>query len=315
MSTFSSPSVIDLSRLPAPTAIEPIAFEALLQGFVDRFKAYWDELRLSNPLLPAYDVDRLQYDPVIVLGRAWSYIRMLDRQRVNDGLKALLAPLSSGTNLQALVAGRNIERMVAAPATENSPAVMEADTALLRRYLLSLDRASAGSANRYLFDAWAAWPQSEDRTLGLWDARVNGFDVHGRRGDDDIVIIGPFGRLPTEDERLEIRTAVTQPSGKANAISVAVLPATRAEYAVSLVVELPAGPDPSVVVAEAEARVRAACIERTLIGGEIRAGLITGAAYGPSVIKVRDLSPVVIEPHPYTVPVLGDVSIVPEIRA
>jgi hypothetical protein len=36
--------------------------------------------------------------------------------------------------------------------------------------------------------------------------------------------------------------------------------------------------------------------------------------YGPSVIKVRDLAPVVIEPDPYTVPILAAINITVEVR-
>ncbi len=98
-------------------------------------------------------------------------MRLIDRARVNDGIKALLASLATGDNLDALVASRNIERLTVSPATADSAAVMEGDFALLRRYLLSFSAASAGSEGRYLYDAWTAWPQSADKTLGLWDAR------------------------------------------------------------------------------------------------------------------------------------------------
>jgi len=315
MTIYYAPTAIDLSRLPAPQAIEALSTAGLLQDFISRFLVFWDEQRLVDPTLPAFDEQGLQTNPAIITGRAWTYLRLLDRQRVNDGLRALLAPLATGPNLDVIAASRNIVRITIIPASANAPAVLESDANLLGRYLRSFDKAAAGSADRYLYEAWRIWPQNNDRSLGLWDAKVNAFDVHGRRGDIDIVIIGPFGRTPSDEERLLVRSAVTAPHVKPNATSVAVLAANRAEYAINLVVEVPPGPDPGFIVSEAVSRVRAAATERTLIGGEIPPLLLSGAAFGPSVIKVRDLAPVAIAPDPYAVPVLTSLKIEPEVRA
>lgn len=316
MTTTYAPTAIDLSRLSAPQAIEPLSAPGLLQAYIDRFLVFWGEQRIIDPTLPAFDEQRLQTNPAIVVGRAWSYLRLLDRQRVNDGLRALLAPLSTGDDLDALVAGRNIERLVVSPATADEAAILESDDALLRRYLLSYDLPSAGSAGRYLFDAWSAWPQSEDKSLGLWDARINGHAVHGRRGDTDVVVVGPFGRLPSASELSAVRAAVTDPNRAPEAVAISVMAATRLEYAVSLVLQVPSvGPSAETIRAEAEARVRQAATNRILIGGEVPEGLLSGAAYGPGVIRVRDLEPVVIEPHPYTVPVMTSLAITVEVRS
>jgi hypothetical protein len=51
-----------------------------------------------------------------------------------------------------------------------------------------------------------------------------------------------------------------------------------------------------------------------LIGGEVPANLLASAAYGSSILTVRDLAPVSISPDPYAVPVLIDVNITPEVR-
>ncbi|WP_186415405.1 baseplate J/gp47 family protein [Pannonibacter sp. P2PFMT1] len=307
---------IDLSRLPPPTAIDQRDEQAFGDEFIGRFLAVWEEERAARPDLPQYDLQSLRSEPVAFIKRAFAYCRLLDRQRVNDAYLALLAVHASGSNLDSIAASRNIERLTVAAASGATPAIMEGDSSLLRRYLLSFDRPAAGSAGRYLYEAWRVWPQSEDKTHGIWDARVNGFEVHGRRGDTDLVIIGPSGRLPTELERATVRDAVTAPHIKVEAVSVAVVAATRVEYSVSLVIEVPgSGPAPSVVQAEAEARVRAAATDRTLIGGEIPAGLLSGAAYGANVTAVRDLSPVIIAADPYKVPVMTGLTIAVEVRS
>ncbi|WHA40918.1 baseplate assembly protein [Agrobacterium larrymoorei] len=310
-----APTSIDISRLPAPDAIEALDFETLYSAFKTRFLAFWDQQRAMNPALPAYDVQSLETDPAGIVGEAWSYLRLLDRQRVNDGLKALLAPLSKGSNLDALVSSRNLARLIIVPATSNAAAIMEGDEALLRRFLLSFDAPASASAGRYLFDTWSAWPQSPDKQLGIWDARVNGWAVHGRRGDTDVVVIGPYGRLPDAAELATVRASVTHPDRAPEAVAISVMAASRVEYAVSLVLEVPAvGPSPDVLKADAIKRITAAATGRILIGGEIPEGLLSGSAFGPGIIKVRDRAPVVIAPDPYKVPVMTALTIDIEVR-
>lgn len=309
-----APTAIDLSRLPVPTAIEPLSFDVLLSEAIARFVADYAQARIQDPSLPAYSVEMLQTDPVIIELRTWSNLRLYDRQRVNDGFEALLAARARGRNLDAIVAGRNIERQMIVAATSTAAAIMESDTGLLRRYLLSFDVPTAGSAGRYLFDAWTAWPHVSD-VSGMLDARVNGYAVHGRRGDIDLVITGPGGAVPTTEQILTVRNAVTDINRAPEGVAITVLGAVRVEYAVSLVVEVPQfGPAPELIRQEALARVNAAAKDRLLIGGEIPAGFLAGAAYGPNIIKVRDLAPVLIEPDPYKIPVMTAVEVTVEVR-
>lgn len=309
-----APTAIDLSRLAAPNAIEALNYETLYGDFKTRFLAYWNDLRALDNSLPEYNVQNLETDPAGVVGEAWSYLRLLDRQRVNDAFKALLVPFARAADLDAIAASRNIERETITAATATSPAIMEGDSALLRRYLLSFDMPAAGSAGRYLFDAWTAWPQVSD-VSGMLDARVNGYAVHGRRGDIDLVVVGPLGTAPTTAQILTVRNAVTNINRAPEGVAITVLGAVRAEYAVSLVIEVPqVGPAPEIIRAEALARVNAAAKERLLIGGEIPAGFLAGAAYGPNIIKVRDLAPVLIEPDPYKIPVMTAVEVTAEVR-
>ena len=307
MTTYA-PTAIDLSRIPAPAAIEALDYETLLSAVVTRFKAFWADARQTDPSLPDYDVDMLETDPAMIVGQVFAYLRLLDRQRVNDGIKALLAPFAQGTDLDNIVARQGIARLTVIPATANEPAVMETDIALLRRYLLSFDRPSAGSAARYLYEAWTAWP-------GMRDARVNGFKVHGRRGDTDIVIIGPDGDLATPEQRGLVSDAVRADHVKPEAVSVSVLDATRVEYAISLTIEVAPGPDPEIVRQEAIARITSAALARMLIGGEIPPGLLKGAAYGASVISVTDHAPVTIAADPYSVPVMTSLNVAVEVRS
>jgi hypothetical protein len=51
----------------------------------------------------------LETSPPIISGQAWSYLPLLDRGASMTVSRALLGPLSTGTNLDNLVAGRNIQ--------------------------------------------------------------------------------------------------------------------------------------------------------------------------------------------------------------
>lgn len=306
---------IDLSRLPLPAVIENLSYEALLSGFLDRFDTQWAAARALEPSLPPYDVRMLETDPNVIVGQVISYISLHDRQRVNDGIKSLLAPLSKGTDLDNVVAKQGVQRRIVVPATDTTGAVMEGDAALFTRYLDSFERPSAGSAARYRFEARTAWPQTADGVQGLWDIRVNGRAVHGRRGDTDIVIIGPFGRLATSEEKALVRNAVLQPHVQPEAVALTVLDAERNEYSAHFVVEVLPGPDPELVRQEVVKRVEQAAEVRMRIGGEIPSGFLASAAYGADVVKVRDLAPVAIDPDPYAVPVLTGLTVDIEVRA
>lgn len=303
-----APVLIDLSRLARPRAIEQLDADQLIGDFITRFLEAWTVFRAADPSLPNYTAEGLRTDLAAIVARPFSALRLEDRQRVNDAVLSVLAPYAEKSDLDAIAASVNIERLVLSPASTTAAAVMETDAALLRRYLLAMSRPAAGSSDRYLLEAWTAWPQ-------MGDCRVNGRAIHGRRGDVDIVVSGPAGRDPTPAELALVRTAVLDPSCKPEAVSVSVMAAQRWPYAVSLVIELPRGPDPQLVVAEAETRVSAAAAERTVIGGEIPPERLAGAAYGANVIKVRDLAPVSRAADPYVTPVCTAIAVAPEVRS
>lgn len=297
----------DLSILPAPSAIEPLDFETLLTNFKTQFQTYWNAACAIDPTLPAYDVSVLETDPAVILGEAWSYLRLLDRQRVNDAVAAVLAPLAKGSNLDNVVARVGVQRLVIHPATATSAAIMEIDARLLMRYLMAFDRPAAGSVDKYLYWAFTSWPS-------MLDAAVLGFETHGRRGDIDIPVIGPAGALPTDAQLALVRAAVTATGVKAEATSVTVMAANRALYSVALTLNISQGPDPATVVSAATAAVTAAANGRMILGGQVPMDLLSGAAYVGGVLSVARLSPLAdIPADPYTVPVMSGLTITPNV--
>lgn len=291
-------SPIDLTKISPPDAIESLSFEEIFSASIADLKA-----RLVAAGVP-WDMDGIETDPLVILEQARSYRELILRARVNDAVRSVLVPTATGANLDNVVARQGIQRLTLQPANPiaRTPAVMESDANLRRRYLLSFERPSAGSAARYEFEALTAFPAAGH-------VLVNGRAVHGRRGDTDIVVTGPGGRTPTPEELAAVTAAVLKPTIVPEAVALAVLPAERVEYAVRLRVAIPPGPDADVIVQDVRARVRAAADARTQIGAEIPAGLLPGAAYGANIIRVTDLQPVTIAANRYKVPVCTEIQI------
>lgn len=297
---------IDLSRIQAPALLEALDFEDLQAAFVARFKARWAIARARNPSLPDYDVEMLETDPAIIIGQAVNEVRLLDRQRVNDAGLAVLAPTSRGADLENIAARQNVARLLLVPAIGTTAAIYEDDASLLNRYLLSFDLPAAGSPSRYLLEAWSAWPT-------MLHARVNGRAIHGRRGETDLVIVGPGGRDATDDEFRAVSRAVRAEDVHPEALAINTIRAIRTTYSARLLIQVPEGPDPSLVKAEAAKRVAQAAAERMKVGGEIPAGYLRAAAFGPSVVDVVDLAPVEIPADPRACPVPVSIEIEPEV--
>lgn len=299
---------IDVSRLPPPTIIETLDYETLQTGFLTRFSEAWAAQRAKDSSLPLWNVSTLETDPAVIVSEAWSYLRLLDRQRVNDAVRAVLAPLAKGDNLDNVAARIGVERLTIVPETANTALVMESDDRLLLRYLLAFTRPAAGSSDRYLYEALTAWPS-------MLTGRVIGRSVHGRKGDVDIVVAGPGGRDATDAELATIRVACTSESVKPEATSVSILRATRRIYDVTGRVTVPAGPDVEAVRAEATARVLATGVARMLIGGAVPVSALSGAAYGASITRVDLAAPTGdIASHPYTLPIPGAVMLTAEVE-
>ena len=78
---MSSPLLpFDLSALPPPAAIEALSYETLFSNFQAQFQPAWAAAMALDATLPAYNVGALQTDPASIVGQAWSYLRLLDRQ-------------------------------------------------------------------------------------------------------------------------------------------------------------------------------------------------------------------------------------------
>ena len=272
MIPFVSPS-IDLAGVPAPDAIAPLVYADLYARRIAKFKELWAVARAAAPDLLEYDVEMLETDPVAVIEQTGAYLEMLDLDRVNDAIRAVLPATAAGADLEQIALRAGVACLV-------TDGVKESDARLLARYLASFSRPAAGSRDGYIYAAATAWP-------GLHDIRVLGPAHHGRRGDLDLIVAGPAGRTATAAEIETVRAAVAADHVQAATDVLAVRAARRLDFAVRATLDIAVGPSPASVRAAAAARLAAVLADHLTIGTTVPREALAGALYGAGVRYVH----------------------------
>jgi phage-related baseplate assembly protein len=149
-----STTAVDLSRLPAPTLIEELSFEAL---YAEHLALY----RASNPTFDAV----VESDPVIKALQIGAYRELMIRQRVNDGARQLMVAYSTGSNLDHIAAPFEVARLLLTQAdpANGIDATYESDDDYRARIVLGPEGYSvAGPEGAYKFKALSAHPDVLD---------------------------------------------------------------------------------------------------------------------------------------------------------
>lgn len=150
-------TAVDLSRLPAPDAVELLDFETLYADAVARMKEEMAEQGLSFEARVA--------DPSTLALRVFAYFAQLMRQRINDAVRAVLVAYAVGADLDNLAATFGVTRLTITPADEalGVAAVMESDTDFRRRIVLAPEGYSvAGPEGAYIYHALSSDPDVLD---------------------------------------------------------------------------------------------------------------------------------------------------------
>lgn len=269
MSGFTS---IDLSKLPAPEVIKTVEYEVLLS----EMKA--EAIRLM-PDLEAYL--SLESEPVTQLLRVCAYYRMLDRLEFNDGARACMLALSTGTNLDGLAAFWGVERLIVQEAdTSVTPPIaeiLESDDAFRARVQLSLEgHSTAGSRGAYIF--WALSASGEVK-----DVRV----ASPTLGDVVVTVLAHDGDgTPSAPLLSTVETALNDEDVRPLTDRVTVQAADILPYQVEAVLTLYDGPDQSVVVAAAEAAIDDYVVKNHRLGHDITISGLHAALHQAGVQKV-----------------------------
>ena len=267
-------SIIDISTLPAPEAIESLSYESIVDFDIAKFKELWAEVRANHPDagLPDYDVEMLETDSAVIILEAIAYSDLRLRDRVNVALKAVLPAFATGTNLEGIVARVGVVR-----------ATGETDKQLLERYFVKLSAASAGSRSGYLSRALDAWP-----LRGAIEAL--GPETHGRRGEIDVILAAPAGGTVTDEVKALVRAAVTASDAKPLTDFTSVRAATIVTYEIRHRLTIAAGRTTAPILAAARAAAASFIQDRYVIGQSIDRSAIIATSYVGGVIKVEDIT-------------------------
>ncbi|MDT3721414.1 baseplate J/gp47 family protein [Pseudomonas oryzihabitans] len=181
MTTFTP---IDLSQLPAPSVVEPLDFESLLQARKERLVSLWpaaEQATLRARLA-------LESEPLTKLLEENTYRELLLRQRVNEAAQGTMLAKARGSDLEQIAAGVNLTRLVVTPANPSAvpptAAVLETDDALRERVQMAWEGLSvAGPRNAYILHARNASGQVADASATSPSPAVVTVTVQSLDGD------------------------------------------------------------------------------------------------------------------------------------
>jgi len=283
---------LDLSKLPVPPAVETLDFEQLAE-------AWRADLEARNPDFTA----NVESDPAWQEMDVGAYRELLVRNRVNQGVKAVLLSHSEGGDLDQLAANVNLARLLIDPgdpeAVPPQPPVYESDDSLRHRVQLRWEAiTTAGSAESYAFHALSADGQVRDLYV-----------VSPEPCEIDIYLLSHDGS--TDDALLNAVTeAVSDKRVRPLGDRVHVQSAELVPVCIIAELEIGDGPDAQVILDTAAEAVRALIEPDKPMGLIADLPSIYAALKQPGVGRIHLLEPTAdIELQPHQAPQLVELSI------
>jgi len=302
---------VDLSRLPAPDAVELLDFETIFAAASAQFQALCTAVGLP------FDAT-VESDPVVKLLQLFCYRELALRQRVNDTARAVMVAFATGADLDHLAALFGVERFILTPADPltGTPAVLETDDDFRRRLVLAPEGYSvAGPEGAYIFHALSAdggvldasvqSPEPDDIrqiVLGVLDdasaapelvaAMTAALDAAAWPGEVTVAVLARSGDGSAPSPLLDtVDAALTAESVRPLTDHVTVVSAEIIPFTVEATLTFLAGPDRAVVLASAQARLDAHLADIRRLGRDVtRAGIIA-ALCPPGVQNVALAEP------------------------
>lgn len=295
---------VDLSRLPAPDVIEALDFETIYAQALAQLQTYF----------PAFSA-MVESDPIVILLQLFSFRELVLRQRVNDAARAVMPAFAVGADLDNVAAIVGVERFIISPAdpAHSIAAVYESDDSLRRRIVLAPEGFSvAGPTGAYIFhalsasaevlDAGADSPEPDDiRQIVLDVLAAHGaapalvadmtaaLDAASWPGDVEVTVLSRSGDgTASPDVLAAVAAKLTSESVRPLTDHVSVSSAEIVPFAIEADITFLSGPDRSVVMAAAQARLADHLSATLLLGRDVtRAGII--AALHPEGVQNIDL--------------------------
>lgn len=275
---------INLSLLPAPNVIEVLSFEDILAQMKAAAIALMPEL---EPVLA------LESEPATKVLQVGAAFVLLTRARVNDGSKANMLAYATDGDLDHLAALYGVQRLVITPAdplaTPPIAEVLESDDALRARVQLAPEAfTSAGPVKGYEFHARSASGQVKDVHVDSPEPGVVRVVVQSNAAG---------GGVASAPLLTEVTDALNAETVRPLCDTVLVVGVSVVPYSLEASIEVMTGPDPSVVLANAQADLAAYLAECNTIGRAVRLSGIYAALHQSGVSQVNLVSPVAdIEP-------------------
>lgn len=270
-------SVIELDKLPVPDIIETLDYEDILQSMKDDFIA-------RDPGMA--DVLQLESEPAVKLLEVCAYRELLIRQRINESTKAVMLAYARAADLDNLGALFGVKRLLIsegdAAAFPPVEPVFESDNDYRRRIQLSLEGLStAGPRGGYVFHSLSA-------DGDVLDANA----TSPTPGNVLVTVLSRTGNGAAAPALLSaVETILSAEDVRPLTDFVSVQSAAIVEYAITADLYFYNGPDSSVVIAEADLKLREYISNHHRIGHDITLSGIYAALHQPGVQRVELASP------------------------
>jgi len=269
---------INLSQIPAPEVIQAASFEVMLAEMKARAIEVMPELA---------DYLELESEPATKLLEVCAYFRVLDRAAFNDGARASMLALATGSDLDNLAAFWGVERLVVQTAddtvTPPIAEILESDDALRARTQLSLEgHTTAGPRGAYIFHAMTASGSVKDADA---DSPVPGEVVvtvlsHDGDGTPSAALLDLVAVALSDEDVRPLTDLVT------------VAATTVHTYTVEAELTLYSGPDADLVLAAAQEAIATYVADHHRLGHDITLSGIYAALHQPGVQRVNLTAPV-----------------------
>ncbi len=269
----SSSTTVDLSRLPAPVVVEQLAYETIRAALIA-------DMRARHPDFDA----AVSSDPVVKVLEVAAYRELLLRRDIQDSALQNFVAYAAGAALDHLAALVGVARLVVMPADPGTgtAAILESDDALRQRIVLAPEGFSvAGPELAYVKHA-------KDARGDILDASA----ASPAPGEVLVTILSATGDGTASAEQLDaVRAIVTSDSIRPLGDLVTVASARIVPFAIHARLTTFAGPDPSLLIAQARVRLDDYLIASRRLDRDITLTAIIAALSPPGVDEVDLIQP------------------------
>lgn len=258
---FEAPTsvAVDLSRLPAPQLVETLSYDTIKADMLALFQQIMVEAGLEFDAL-------VESDPVMKLIEAWAYRELLIRQNFNERAVSMLIAKATGGDLENLAAFYGVIRLDG-----------ENDDRLRRRILLAPDAFTvAGPESAYVFHALSA-----DVTI------ADAVATSPAPGEVLVSLLNEAGDGTATPAQIAAVQAALGDDVRPLTDFVTVASATPVYFDLVARLTIGSGPDPAIVLAQANADLDDYLAQRRRIGRMVSMTGIIGALQVEGVEKTE----------------------------